>query len=102
MPINEVDNFDEDENDKIITKLPKLRFYEFFFNRIYSKKCCFIKRQKIIDSCALVLYKYFSVESILYNQILFENLIKDYHWNNPKLKSIQKNDLIIELKKYSW
>jgi len=97
---NDVDNLDEDEDEDKIYKLPKLRFYEFFFNLVYSKCCTYIKRQKLIDSCDQILYKYFSVENILYNQILFENLLKDYHWNNPKLKSIHKNELILELNKY--
>ena len=98
--INKMDNITEDENDYEITKLPKLRFYEFFFNLVYSKCCTYIKRQKLIDSCSQIMYKYFSVENILYNQILFENLISDYHWNNPKLKSIHKKELILELNKY--
>lgn len=34
------------------------------------------------------------------NQILFENLMKDYKWNNPKLKSIRRNEMIVDLKKY--
>ena len=84
----------------MITKLPKLRFFDFFFNNIYSKCCIYIKRQKLIDSCDNILYKYHSIENILYNQILFENLMKDYHWNNPELKSIHKNDLIGDLKQY--
>ena len=102
--INDLDNIDEDnienEDDKIITKLPKLRFFDFFFNNIYSKCCVYIKRQKLIDSCDNILYKYYSIENILYNQILFDNLIKDYHWNNPNLKSIHKNELIKGLNQY--
>ena len=102
--INDLDNIDENnlenEDEKMITKLPKLRFFDFFFNNIYSKCCVYIKRQKLIDSCDNILYKYYSIENILYNQILFENLIKDYHWNNPDLKSIHKNELIISLNKY--
>ena len=100
--INEIDE-DEDEEDgedKKLIKLPKLRFYDFFFNFIYCKCCPFIQKQKLIDSCAQILYKHFSVENLLYNQILFENLMKDYHWNDPQLKSIQNNSLIEKLKQY--
>ena len=102
IPINDIDNIneDEDEDDKILNKLPKLRFYDYFFNNVYFKKCCDIKKQKLIDSCSNILYKYFSVENILYNQIMFENLMKDYNWNNLELKSIQNNNLILEVKKY--
>ena len=102
--INDLDNIDENnlenEDNKMITKLPKLRFFDFFFNNIYSKCCIYIKRQKLIDSCDNILYKYYSIENILYNQILFDNLMKDYQWNNPNLKSIHKNELIISLNKY--
>ena len=105
---NDTDNFIENEeisrnneNDNVSVKLPKLRMYDFFFNNVYSPKCCAtLKKQKLLSSCENVLFKYFSVENILYNQIIFENLMKDYKWNNLKLKSIQKNDLIIEIKKY--
>ena len=89
-----------DENNKILTKLPELKFYDYFFNNIYCKCCGFIKNQKLISSCNEILDKYYSIENILFNQILFENLIKDYKWNNPELKSIHKNDLIINIKKY--
>ena len=100
--INDIDDVEEnfDEDNKMINKLPKLRFFDFFFNNIYSKCCVYIKRQKLIDSCDEIIYNYYSVENMLYNQILFENLIKDYQWNNPELKSIHKNKFIIELKKY--
>ena len=91
----------EIEEDRTKTKLPKLRFFDFFFNNVYSKCCIYIKRQKLIDSCDEVLYNYYSIENILYNQIIFENLMKDYHWNNPELKTIHKNKLIIDLKKYT-
>ena len=101
LTINDIhDENSENEDDKMIAKLPKLRFYDFFFNNVYSKCCKYIKKQKLIDSCDNILSKYHSIEKILYNQILFDNLIKDYHWNNPKLKSIHTNELIEGLKKY--
>ena len=103
MIINDV-NLDEDildnENEQIITKLPKLRFFDYFFNNVYSKCCVYIKKQKLIDSCDEILYKYYSIENILFNQILFENLMKDYHWNNPELKTIHKNESIKGLNKF--
>ena len=95
------ENDENNDNDNTSIKLPKLRMYDFFFNNVYSPKCCVtLKKQKLLSSCENVLFKYFSIENILYNQIIFENLMKDYKWNNRKLKSIQKNDLIIEIKKY--
>ena len=59
--INDVENIDEgniEDNELLISKLPKLRFFDFFFNNIYSKCCVYIKRQKLIDSCDNILYKY--------------------------------------------
>ena len=48
----------------------------------------------MISNSEEILYKYFSVDNIVYNQIIFENLMKDYIWNNPKMKSIYNNELI--------
>ena len=42
--------------------------------------------------------KYVSIDYLLLNQIKFENLMKDYKWNNPKLNDIKKNELIYKLK----
>ena len=101
MIINDIDEDNlENEDDKMIRKLPKLRFYDFFFNNIYSKCCVYIKRQKLIDACDNILYKYCSIENLVYNQIFLENLMKDYQWNNPELKSIHKNEFIKSLNKY--
>jgi len=96
-----INNENQNEVDyEANTKLPKLRFFDFIFNNIYCKKCCSpIKKQQLIDSCDEILYKYISVENILKNQILFEHLMKDYHWNNSKLKNIHENKYILEVKK---
>jgi hypothetical protein len=94
------DDLCEEERDKLKSKLPKLRFYDFIFNNLYAKCCVYIKKQKLLDSCDDLLYKYYSIENMIYNQILFENLMKDYKWNNPELKSIQINDSIGNIKKY--
>ena len=91
---------DISEDDSI--ELPKLHFFDYLFNNLYcSQKCfCDYKKQMMITTSNKILYKYFSIENILYNQIKMENLLKDYRWNNPRLKSIQNNDLISELKCY--
>ena len=97
--IEEIGNLNHNEN--IINKLPRLRFFDFIFNNIYcGKSCKFSKKQNLINSTNEILYYYFSVENILYNQIKFECLMEDYIWNNPELKSIQKNNLIAELRKH--
>ena len=44
------------------------------------------------------MYRYYSVENILYNLIMIENLLKDYKWNNPELKNIVDNSLLYHIK----
>ena len=31
------------------------------------------------------------MDNLIYNQMVFENLLKDYKWNNPELKNIINN-----------
>jgi len=102
---NLIENSDEyqtikKEDDSLI--FPKLNFFDYLFNNLYfSHKClCDYQKQKIISTSNQILFKYFSVENIIYNQIKIENLLKDYSWNNPQLKSIQNNELITQLKLY--
>ena len=78
--------------------LKKFSFIHFFFNNINCKCCNAFKQQEILSTCKEILSKYLSIESILFNQIIIENLLKDYKWNNPKLKLLDSNDLIIKLK----
>ena len=89
------------DNKESNSTLPRLRFFDFFFNNIYSKKCCYkSNKQELLSICNEILYRYISIDYILYNQIKLENLFKDYKWNNPKLNDIENNDLIISLKNY--
>ena len=84
-------------------ELPRLHFFDYIFNNLYcSKKCCCdYKKQMLITESNNIVYKYFSVENLLYNQIMFENMLKDYNWNSPLLKSIKNNDdLIYQLECY--
>ncbi len=103
---NELKN-DDEENNKIISEeiidesdinFPKLSFISYIFNNIYSQKCCNRKNQKFICKCNEIVSKYYSIENILYTQIMIENLLKDYKWNEPKLKRIESNKLINGLK----
>ena len=99
-------NDDNPENDsetnykesKII--LPKLNFFDFFYNNLYSKNCCNSNKQELISICNEIVLKYISIEYILFNQIKLENLLKDYKWNNPKLNLIENNKLIDQFKQY--
>ena len=89
-------NINEEKNKS--RNLPKLTFFDYFFNYIYCEKCCKIRKQKIISKCNEIISKYYSIENIIYNQILLENLFKDYQWNNPDLMTYENNELIIQLK----
>jgi hypothetical protein len=108
---NEKDNINEKSNDLQYEasednslELPKLRMFDYIFNNIYCTKkcCCNYKRQMLISTSNDLLGKYFSIENILYNQIMIENIIKDYKWNNHRLKSIQNNELVSKLKNYLY
>jgi len=89
-------NINEEKNKS--RNLPKLTFFDYFFNYIYCEKCCKIRKQKIISKCNEIISKYYSIENIIYNQILLENLFKDYQWINHDLKTYENNELIIQLK----
>ena len=84
----------ESENEAI---LPRLHFYHYFFNNIYLKKCCASNNQDIISTCNDIISKYYSIDNILYNQLLLENLFKDYKWNDPKLNTIENIKLVKDL-----
>ena len=99
-----MDEFDDasNENNKEFNDkngiLPKLRFFEFFFNNVYNSKHCKMNKQEIINKCNEIILKYYSVENILYNQLMLEILFKDYKWNEPKLNKLDNNKLILQLK----
>ena len=86
---------EDTKKDKRI--LPKYHFWDFFFNNVYIKKCCSSKRQELISNCNEIISKYYSIDCIVYNQLLLENLFKDYKWNDPKLNSIRNNQLVKNL-----
>ena len=75
----------------------KINFIHFIFNNIYFKRKNGIKQQEIIDICNSILSKYTSIDTILFNQIIFENLLKDYKCNDYNLKNIGNNCLIKKL-----
>ena len=76
--------------------LPKYHFFDFICN-LFSCCCKNNKKQKCITTCNEIREKYYSIENILYNQLMMENLLKDYKWNNPDLKFIKNIQLIDKL-----
>jgi len=101
LNINNDDNDDEDnenifEDSSIAFK--KLHFYDFFFNNIYSKCCIRIKNQEILNRANDIIFKYLSIDYLLYNQIMLEHLFKDYKWSNPLLNKIKNHEMFIKLK----
>jgi len=89
----------DNTNNKLVIdsyELPKLNLFDFILNNLYFKKGCIWdqKKQMMISICNKMLFSYLSVENILNNQIKFENLLKNYKWNNPELKSVLRNDLM--------
>ena len=75
---------------------------QYFLNNIYCKswkRCAkFEKQQEILEICNTINMKYLFIDSILYNQIIMENLLHDYNWNNSLLNNIKNNELILKLK----
>jgi len=91
-------NEDEKTDKEKESSIQKLSFKHFFLNSFYSECFKFQKEHKVLEICGDVLAKYSSIELLLYNQILFENLIKDYKWNNPELRNVENNELLFKLK----
>ena len=95
--------FDEanDELDELLQAkiMPKFSFFRFFCNNLYCKFCCYkYRKQEFLHICDKLILKYLSIDSLLYNQMITENILKDYKWNDPLLYNIEKNELLDKLK----
>ena len=91
---NKEENEDE-EHELENLKLEKISWIRYIFNNIYCSKCgCYI--QDKIDTCNEIIRKYMSYDCILYNQIMFEQLLKDYKWNNNSLKNLGYNNNLFD------
>ena len=98
---------EEEETEKInqtiekkedVDSLPKYHIFSFIANFFYCKCCKKNKIQANITMCNNIIEKYYSLENLIYNQIMIENLLQDYKWNNPDLISFKNNELIYKLK----
>ncbi len=103
LVINEIES--ENENEKKIKEdknkkfiLPKLYFFDYYFNNIYCNCCKRIKKQEIINTCNNIVLKYTSIDSIIFYQMQLQNLLKDYKWNDNKLNNLENHYSIILLK----
>ena len=99
--IKKVDNTKEnlikeniDENGNI---LPKIKFIDFLKNNLYSCICFKSKPKTIISKCEELISNYYSMEYIIYNQMILENLLKDYKWNDMNLSKIETNKFIEQM-----
>jgi len=90
----------DDNNINLTPKWKKLSFYDFFLNNIYSECCCKSNNQRLISLSNKIIMKYLSMDNILYNMLILENLLKDYKWNNPSLNDIGNNNLIIQIQNF--
>ena len=93
----ENDNISDINEEKEIRTLPKISFFQYFFNNVYFGKCPKCRQQELINICNKIVLKYTSIDYILLNQMKLENLFKDYKWNDPSLNDIKNNELIIQL-----
>ena len=102
--INTLIKKDFEANDELeeflqIKIMPKFSFIHFFFNNLYFQNCCYkYRKQEFLHICDEILLKYMSFESILYHQMVLENMLKDYKWNQPILYNIETNELLDKLK----
>ena len=88
----------QNEEKENIIYLHKISFIDFLLDNFKFKNNKKKKNHIIINTCDKIISTYISIETILYNQVIFENLLKDYQWNNPALKKISYNFLFRKLK----
>ena len=92
-----------EDNEKNISSsqdidLPKLKFYDFLFHKLYFK--CFgpSSKHSLINSCNDIVATYITIEKLISNQIKLDYLWKDYKWNNPQSEINERDDFILKLK----
>ena len=92
IDINDAENYNYNNYEGA-----KISSFQFFMNHFYFGTFKKNKKQEIINCCNEIISKYLSIEQLEYNQILFENLLKDYRWNDSSLNNLKNNELIIKL-----
>jgi hypothetical protein len=94
---NKITENNEDKNDENIN-LDGVYFIHFLLKHFKCKYKNMKNKIDIINICNAIIFKYLSIENILYSQIIFENLLKDYKWNEQYLTRIDSNLLLGKLK----
>ena len=108
-----IDNSDNNEKEPSAKpnsdNLPDSNYNNFIKSPLYSicspyvwcgsscSKCCISKDKILIEKCKEIVEEFSSIEHIIYNQILLENLLKDYRWNDENLKDYRKHKRLITL-----
>ena len=81
--------------------LEKIIWIRYLLNNIYCSNCeC--NTQDRIETCNEIIRHYMSYECILYNQLMLEQLLKDYRWNDNSLNNLVNNNLIVKLKNLEY
>ena len=85
-------NIDNNYNNEVEeNKIHILNFFRYLFCQNRKK---YQKNKKLINLCDSILFKYMSLESVLNNQIILDNLFKDNKMNDRNLNRIENSELI--------
>ena len=90
------------QNERLIIEPPSIILSKYgccdcLINYIPSKCCQEKPNQKQLNNAKYIVEKYLSVELLVYNQIMLENIFQDYGWRNRRLNHIQNNKMIMKL-----
>ena len=90
------------QNERLINEPPPIILKDYgccdcLINYIPSESCQEKQIQKQINNSNDIIKKYLSVELLVYNQIMLENIFQDYRWGNRRLNHIQNNEMIRKL-----
>jgi len=105
LPLDKDNNMNNIKNNLIVNEtgdepekfdLRKISCIHYLCNNLYCKKLD-LNVQESIETCNDIIQTYMSYECILYNQIMLENLLMDYNWNDQSLKELTNNNLIRKL-----
>ena len=89
FPDNDMDNENGSLNNRY---MPKLSFYDFFYNNVYCTKCKKNKKQELLNLCNKIILKYSSIDLILLYMMrlekTFPDQLKESELNNDLFKDL--------------